>query len=115
MEGSRMDAQGRVRHAQGVEEGLAAALETLNGLAAVMIERERGAVGKKANHARRVRIKAYEVAAKRIETKLNRQRRLLARLETPAGSESSGALRRAAGCGSALLRRPAPRPPPARP
>lgn len=82
-----MDAQERVRHAQGVEEGLAAALETLNGLAAVMIERERAAAGKKANHARRVRIKAYEVAAKRIETKLNRQRRLLARLETPEDSE----------------------------
>ena len=82
-----MDAQERVLHAQGVEEGLAAALEALNGLAAVMIERERSAAGKKANHARRVRIKAYEVAAKRIETKLNRQRRLLARLETPADSE----------------------------
>ena len=83
-----MDAQERVRHAEGVEEGLATALEILNGLAAVMIERERSAAGKKkANHARRVRIKAYEVAAKRIETKLKRQRRLLARIETPADSE----------------------------
>jgi hypothetical protein len=83
-----MDSQERVLHAQGVEEGLAAALETLNGLAAVMIERERSASGKKkANYARRVRIKAYEVAAKRIETKLGRQRRLLERLETPADSE----------------------------
>jgi hypothetical protein len=91
-----MEARERVRHAQGVEEGLATALETLNGLAAVMIERERSAVGKKANHARRVRIKAYEVAAKRIETKLNRQRRLLARLETPADSEEQAARIRAA-------------------
>jgi hypothetical protein len=83
-----MDAQERVRHAEGVEEGLATALEILNGLAAVMIERERAAAGKKkANYARRVRIKAYEVAAKRIETKLKRQRRLLARIETPADSE----------------------------
>lgn len=82
-----MDAQERVRHAEGVEEGLATALEILNGLAAVMIERERSAAGKKANHARRVRIKAYEVAARRIETKLKRQRRLLARIETPADSE----------------------------
>ena len=91
-----MDAQARVRHAQGVEEGLATALETLNGLAAVMIERERAAIGKKANHARRVRIKAYEVAAKRIETKLNRQRRLLARLETPEDAERQSETLRAA-------------------
>ncbi len=91
-----MDARERVRHAQGVEEGLAAAMETLNGLAAVMIERERASVGKKANHARRTRIKAYEVAAKRIETKLNRQRRLLARLETPADSERQAERLRAA-------------------
>jgi hypothetical protein len=96
MEGSWMDAQARVRHAQGVEEGLATALETLNGLAAVMIERERAAIGKKANHARRVRIKAYEVAAKRIETKLNRQRRLLARLETPEDAERQSETLRAA-------------------
>ncbi len=82
-----MDGRERVRHAQGVDEGLAAALEILNGLAAVMIEREREAVGKKANHARRVRIKAYEVAARRIETRLKRQRRLLARLETPEDAE----------------------------
>lgn len=91
-----MEAQERVRHAQGVEEGLATALETLNGLAAVMIEREHQAVGKKANHARRVRIKAYEVAARRIETKLNRQRRLLARLETPEDSERQAESLRAA-------------------
>ncbi len=85
-----------MRHAQGVEEGLATALETLNGLAAVMIERERQSVGKKANHARRVRIKAYEVAARRIETKLNRQRRLLAGLETPEESERQAQSMRAA-------------------
>ncbi|MGA9581719.1 MAG: hypothetical protein WBR13_07100 [Allosphingosinicella sp.] len=90
-----MEARERVRYAQGVEEGLAAALETLNGLAAVMIERERDAVGKKANHARRVRIKAYEVAAKRIETKLKRQRRLLAKLETPEDSERQAETMRA--------------------
>ncbi len=82
-----MDAQERVLHAQGVEEGLATALATLNALAAVMVDREQNATGKKANYARRVRIKAYQVAAKRIETKLNRQRRLLARLETPADAE----------------------------
>lgn len=88
MEGSWMDAQERVRHAEGVAEGLVSALEVLNGLAAVMIERERDSAGKKkANHARRVRIKAYQVAAKRIETKLKQQRRLLARIETPADSE----------------------------
>jgi hypothetical protein len=94
--GSGMDARERVLHAQGVEEGLAAALETLNGLAAVMIERERQAAGKKANHARRVRIKAYEVAAKRIETKLSRQRRLLARLETPEDRQRQSETLRAA-------------------
>jgi hypothetical protein len=82
-----MEAGERVRHAEGVEAGLASALETLRGLAAVMIERELEAAGKKANHARRVRIKAYEVAARRIETKLRQQRRLLARLETPEDSE----------------------------
>jgi hypothetical protein len=91
-----MDARERLRHAQGVEEGLAAALATLNHLAAVMIEREREAVGKKANRARRVRIKAYEVAAKRIETKLNRQRRALARLETPEEAERQAEAIRAA-------------------
>ena len=92
-----MDARERVRHARGVEEGLAAALEVLDGLAAVMIERERQAAGKKANHARRTRIKAYQVAARRIETKLNRQRRLLARLEAPeAGAEGQAESIRAA-------------------
>lgn len=90
-----MEARERVRHAQGVEEGLAAALEILNGLAAVMIERERAAAGKKANHARRVRIKAYEVAARRIETRLKRQRRLLERLETPEDSERQAEAMRA--------------------
>lgn len=91
-----MEALERLRHAQGVEEGLATALEILNGLAAVMIERERDASGKKANRARRVRIKAYEVAASRIETKLKRQRRLLERLETPEDSESRAEALRAA-------------------
>lgn len=91
-----MDARERVRHAEGVEEGLASAMEILNGLAAVMIERERKASGKKANHARRARIKAYEVAAKRIGTKLNRQRRLLAKLETPADLEQRSETIRAA-------------------
>ena len=79
-----------------MEEGLATALATLNDLAAVMIERERNAVGKKANYARSVRIKAYEVAAKRIETKLSRQRRLLVRLETPADAERQAAAIRSA-------------------
>ncbi|HYW15552.1 MAG TPA: hypothetical protein VE891_05295 [Allosphingosinicella sp.] len=87
----------RVRHAQGLEEGLATALEILNGLAAVMIEREREASGKKkANHARRVRIKAYEVAARRIETKLKHQRRLLTKLETPEDAERQAETIRAA-------------------
>ena len=91
-----MDSQERLRYAQGVEEGLATALATLSDLAAVMIERERQAAGKKANHARRVRIKAYEVAARRIETKLNRQRRLLERLETPEDAERQSETLRAA-------------------
>lgn len=91
-----MDARERVSHAQGVEEGLAAALEVLSGLAAVMVERERQAAGKKANRARRVRIKAYEVAARRIETRLNRQRRLLAKLETPEDAERQAESLRAA-------------------
>ena len=91
-----MNALERLRYAQGVEEGLATALATLKDLAAVMIERERQAAGKKANHARRVRIKAYEVAAGRIETKLNRQRRALARLETPEDSERQAETFRAA-------------------
>lgn len=82
-----MEAKERVRYAEGVEEGLATALEILNGLAAVMIERELEAAGKKANHARRVRIKAYQVAAKRIETKLKRQRLAPARIEPPEDSE----------------------------
>jgi hypothetical protein len=91
-----MNARERLLHAQGVEEGLATALETLNGLAAVMIERERAAVGKKANHARRVRIKAYEVAARRIETKLNHKRRALAKLETPEDAKRQAETIRAA-------------------
>jgi hypothetical protein len=75
-------------HAQGVEEGLATAIAILEELAAVMIERERTAKpGKKANHPRRARIKAYQVAANRIDTRLTRQRRRLAKLETPADEE----------------------------
>ena len=69
--------------AEGVEEGLATALAILEELAEVMLEREREAAGKKANYARRVRIKAYQVAGKRVATRLNRQRKLLAKLETP--------------------------------
>ena len=91
-----MDAQERVMHAQGVEEGLATALATLHELAAVMVERERNSAGRKPNHARRVRIKAYQVAAKRIETKLHRQRRLLQKLETPADAERHSEAIRAA-------------------
>ena len=77
--------------AEGVEEGLATALAVLESLAGVMIEREQAAAGGKANHARRVRIKAYQVAAKRIGTRLQRQRRLLSSLETPADEQRNQA------------------------
>lgn len=74
--------------AQGVEEGLASAVAILEALAEVMIGRERDAKpGAKANHARRTRIRAYQVATRRIGTLLNRQRRLLAKMETPADAE----------------------------
>lgn len=74
--------------AQGLEEGLAAAIAILEALAEVMIERERDAEpGRKANHARRTRITAYQVAARRIGTRLNRQRRLVEKMETPADAE----------------------------
>lgn len=56
----------------------------LEELAEVMLERERSAPpGRKANYARRTRIKAYLVAAKRLQTRLNRQRSTVAKLETP--------------------------------
>ena len=78
-----MTQQERLARAQGVEEGLATALGILADLAEVMLERERSAEpGKKANYARRTRIKAYQVAAKRLQTRLTRQRRELSKLET---------------------------------
>ncbi|MBA3676637.1 MAG: hypothetical protein H0W74_04450 [Sphingosinicella sp.] len=73
----------KLARAQGVEEGLNGALLILNGLAEVMLERERAAdPRRKSNHARRVRIRAYQVAAKRVQTLLKKQRRLLERLES---------------------------------
>jgi hypothetical protein len=55
----------------------------LEELAEVMLERERSAPpARKANYARRTRIKAYQVAARRIRTRLSRQQRLLGKLET---------------------------------
>ena len=78
--------------AQGVEEGLAIAADLLASLAETMLQREDTAKpGAKVNRARRVRIKAYQVAGGRILTRLNRQRRLLAKLETPA-DDSAGTL-----------------------
>ncbi len=75
--------QDKLARTQGVEEGLTVALNILNGLAEVMLERERAAEPRrKANYARRVRIKAYQVAARRVQTLLKRQRRLLERLES---------------------------------
>lgn len=80
--------QDSLERALGVEEGLAAAIAILGELAEVMIEREREPKpGAKANHARRVRIKAYQVAARRIQTRLCRQQRLLAKMESPADDE----------------------------
>jgi len=76
--------QVKVARAEGMEEGLATALGILNQLADVMLERERSAKpGSKANYRRRTRIKAYQVAAKRVQTQLDRQRRLLSKLQTP--------------------------------
>ncbi len=70
--------------AQGVEEGLRTAIALLGQLAEVMLERERDAKpGVKVNQARRARIKAYQVAAGRIQTRLNRQHRLVIGMETP--------------------------------
>jgi hypothetical protein len=73
----------KLARGQGVEEGLFVALTILRDLAAVMVDREQAALpGATANYARRTRIKAYQVAANRIETRLTRQQRLLAKLET---------------------------------
>jgi hypothetical protein len=78
--------------AQGVEEGLAIAADLLAGFAETMLQREDTAnPGAKVNRARRVRIKAYQVAGGRIATRLSRQRRLLAKLET-AADDNSGTL-----------------------
>jgi hypothetical protein len=78
-----LDQQEKLAREQGIEAGLAAALNILEELAEVMLERERAAPARrKANYARRTRIKAYQVAARRIETRLNRQRRLLEKQET---------------------------------
>ena len=81
--GEKMNQQERLAHEQGTEAGLAMALGILQDLAEVMLERERAAApGRKANYARRTRIKAHQVAASRIETRLKRQRAILEKLET---------------------------------
>jgi hypothetical protein len=78
-----LDQQEKLAYEQGVEAGLAVASAILEELAEVMLERERTAsIARKANYARRTRIKAYQVAARRIHTRLSRQQRLLAKLET---------------------------------
>lgn len=75
--------QHKLARAQGVEEGLTMALSILEDLAETMLERERAAdPRKKSNYPRRTRIKAYQVAARRIGTQLKRQHRLLERMET---------------------------------
>ena len=78
-----MNRQEKLAYEQGVDVRLLMALTILEDLADVMLERERAApVGRKANYARRTRIKAYQVAGKRVQTRLDRQRRVLAKLET---------------------------------
>lgn len=77
-----MSRQTKFAHEQGIETGLAIAHDILRGLAEVMLERE-AEPGRRPNYARRIRIKAYQVAAKRVETQLTRQRRFLAKLEMP--------------------------------
>lgn len=83
--------------AQGVEEGLALAAGILAGLAETMIERERDVKpGAKINWARRTRIKAYQVAGSRIQTRLDRQRRIVAKMETRADVQDGSELIRTA-------------------
>lgn len=83
--------------AQGVEEGLAVAAGVLADLAEVMLERERDVKpGAKVNRARRTRIKAYQVAATRIRTRLDRQRRILAKMETEGDAQEDAELIRSA-------------------
>lgn len=77
-----MDREAKFAHEQGIEAGLTIALDVLQKLAEVMVERE-GEPGRRPNYARRVRIKAYQVAAKRVQTQLTRQRRIVAKLEMP--------------------------------
>lgn len=72
----------KLAYEQGVEVGLTTAIEVLEGLAGVMLDRE-SEPGRRPNYARRVRIKAYQVASKRLQTQLARQRRLVAKLEMP--------------------------------
>ena len=78
-----MNEQEKLAFEQGVDAGLRMALIVLGRLADVMLERERAApVGQEANHARRTRIKAHLVAGKRVQTRLDRQRSVLPKLET---------------------------------
>lgn len=78
-----MNEQEKLAFEQGVDAGLRTALIVLGRLADVMLEREGAApVGQKANHARRTRIKAHLVAGKRVQTRLDRQRSVLPKLET---------------------------------
>jgi hypothetical protein len=78
-----LNQQEKLAYEQGVEAGLAMASTILEELAEVMLEREQAAAaGRKASYARRTRIKAYQVAARRVHTRLSRQRRLLGKLET---------------------------------
>lgn len=77
-----MSREAELAHEQGVEAGLTIALDILDGLAEVMLDRGREP-GRRPNYARRIRIKAYQVAAKRVQTQLTRQRRRVAKLEMP--------------------------------
>ena len=78
----RLNQHERYDFERGLEAGLSNALGILEALAEVMLERE-GQVGRKPNYARRIRIKAYQVAGRRVQTQLTRQRRILAKLARP--------------------------------
>jgi hypothetical protein len=68
---------------RGQEAGLFQAIALLDALAAPMIERLEADPAGPANRQRRPRIKAYQVAATRLRTRLRKVRRLAERLEAP--------------------------------
>jgi hypothetical protein len=82
----------------GREAGIQEAILLLEALAAPMIERMAADPAGRANRERRPRIKAYQVAARRLRVRLRRVQQLAAAIEAPADvAEREAAIRKELG------------------